>query len=79
MERRRPKEPGSFIGQRPEASEETIPGGVGPKDERVAGTATQSSGTGAAKSRAQERGQPGGHREGPAATDDRVRQAGENG
>ena len=79
MAREKPKEPGSFIGQRPEAAEETIPGGIGPADERVAGTATQSSGTGAAKSRAQERGQPGGHREGPAASDDRVRQAGENG
>ena len=79
MERRRPEKPGSFIGQRPEAAEDTIPGGESRKDERVAGTATRSSGTGAAKSRAQERGQPGGHREGPSVTDDRVRQAGENG
>ncbi|HET7677041.1 MAG TPA: hypothetical protein VFK38_04245 [Candidatus Limnocylindrales bacterium] len=72
-------QPGSTIGNRPERSAETIPGGVGRADERIAGTATQSSGEGAAKSRAQERGMPAGHREGPAASDDRVRQAGQDG
>ena len=72
------EDPGAYIGREPEAAAETIPGGVQRKDERIAGTATQSSGEGGADSRAQEVDEPSGHREGPAATDDLVREAGQN-
>jgi hypothetical protein len=69
---------GAYIGRLPEGMTETIPGGVGPKDVRVAAVATQpgpvrgevpGSGDGAP---------PGGHREGEGATDDRVREAGQD-
>jgi hypothetical protein len=62
----------------PERATETIPGGVGPKDERVSAVGTQPgpvrgdsppSGGGAP---------PEGHREGENATDDRVREAGQS-
>jgi hypothetical protein len=62
----------------PERATETIPGGVGPRDVRVSAVATQP---------APERGNtppsgggatPDGHREGENATDDRVREAGQN-
>ncbi len=32
----KPVDPGAFIGREPELEAETIPGGVGPEDERVA-------------------------------------------
>ena len=78
MDKQRPEEPGSFIGNVPEASQDTIPGGVQRADERIAGTATQSSGEGAADHRVPQRGEPGGHRQGERASDDQVREAGEN-
>lgn len=34
-------DPGAFVGQRPERQASTIPGGVGPKDERIAAHSTQ--------------------------------------
>ncbi|CAN5456094.1 hypothetical protein BH20CHL6_BH20CHL6_09040 [soil metagenome] len=70
---------GAYIGHEPELAAETIPGGVQPDDERVAGTATQSSGAGAADTRVERDIPPGGHREGEPADDDAVRRAGENG
>lgn len=75
----RPSDPGGFIGREPELSSETIPGGVTPGDERVAGTATQSTGEGAAAKRAESTPSPEGHRQGARATDDDVREAGETG
>ncbi len=54
MSEERPQDPGAYIGHEPELAADTIPGGVGPEDERVAGTATQSTGVGAADARAQE-------------------------
>lgn len=56
---------GTTIGNRPEYAEETIPGGVGPDDERVAANSTQSSGEGKASDRVQGRDDesPAGHRE----------------
>ena len=74
----RPRDAGAYIGRMPERATETIPGGLGPKDERVSAVATQrepvrGSGPGA------DGGQPPeGHREGENATDDRVREAGQN-
>lgn len=68
-------DPGAFVGRLPERSTETIPGGIGPKDERVSASATRVSGgeAGAAGDDA-----PSGHREGNQATDDDVRGAGED-
>ena len=66
-------DPGAFIGRLPERSTETIPGGIGPKDERVAANSTQvSGGEGLGDA-------PSGHREGAPATDDAVREAGQDG
>ncbi|HEY7590097.1 MAG TPA: hypothetical protein VH723_03840 [Candidatus Limnocylindrales bacterium] len=76
---RRPHElesddPGAFIGHEPERSTETIPGGVGPKDERVSATQSRVSG-----GEHRENGDwPEGHREGGNASDDAVREAGED-
>jgi hypothetical protein len=56
---------GAYIGNRPEFSSETIPGGVGEEDERVASADTQSSGTGKEEERVQGRTDewPTGHRD----------------
>jgi hypothetical protein len=62
----------------PERSTETIPGGVGPKDERVSAVATQPAPVRGETPRDQEGQTPDGHREAENATDDRVREAGQN-
>ena len=36
-----PDEPGAYVGNRPERQAETIPGGVRPKDERIAANSSQ--------------------------------------
>lgn len=36
-----PDEPGAYVGHEPERQAETIPGGVGPEDERIAAHSTQ--------------------------------------
>ena len=61
-------DPGAFVGNRPERQAETIPGGIGPKDERIAANSTQSGATSHDEA-------PAGHREGDAP--DR-REAGQN-
>ena len=38
-----PDEPGAYVGNRPERQAETIPGGVGPDDERIAANSSQPS------------------------------------
>ena len=71
------RDPGAYIGRMPERATETIPGGVGRKDVRVSAVASQpapvrsDAGTG-------EGTPPEGHREGVNATDDVVREAGQN-
>jgi hypothetical protein len=75
-------DPGAYIGRFPERAEETIPGGIGPDDERIAAHSTQGTGAG----RPDVRGQPAdaadagdtpaGHRDGAPASDDDVRDAG---
>lgn len=40
----KPNEPGAYIGHEPERQAETIPGGVGPDDERIAAHSTQREG-----------------------------------
>lgn len=71
---------GAYIGRKPEFSAETIPGGVRDDDERVAATQSQSSGEGAAAGRTEQAGAggPRGHRQGEPASDETVREAGEN-
>ena len=77
-----PDEPdaGAYIGHEPEFAAETIPGGVRPDDERVAGQDSQSSGVGAAEERVQGRDDewPHGHRRGDDVSDDDVRRAGDS-
>ncbi len=71
------RDPGAYIGRMPERATETIPGGVGRKDVRVAAVATQPApvrGDTAAGAGAP----PEGHREGVNATDDVQREAGQN-
>jgi len=67
------EDPGAYIGHEPERSTETIPGGVGPADERVAAVASQpgaeTAGSGGEM--------PAGHRQAERANDDRVREAGD--
>jgi hypothetical protein len=69
---------GAYIGRLPERATETIPGGVGAKDVRVAAVATQRGPVRGDAPKADEGPPPEGHREGENATDDRVREAGQN-
>jgi hypothetical protein len=68
---------GAYVGHEPERGTETIPGGLGPNDERVAAVATQTGAepddetTGWAPP-------PEGHRQGERTSDDRLREAGED-
>lgn len=65
-------DPGAYVGRLPERSTETIPGGIGSKDERVSANSTRVSGGEGPEDEAS------GHREGDPATDDSVREAGQN-
>jgi hypothetical protein len=71
---------GAYIGHEPEFAAETIPGGIGPGDERVAADNSQSSGEGALDERAQGRADawPAGHRRKGDVSDDDIRRAGDN-
>jgi hypothetical protein len=73
--RREGLDPGAFVGRQPERQAETIPGGVSRKDERISAVASQpgepAPDPGVART-------PEGHREGTPATDDAVREAGQN-
>jgi hypothetical protein len=72
-------DPGAYIGHEPEFASETIPGGLGPKDERVSALGTQSTGVGALEKRETDPyTPPEGHREAAKASDDDVRRAGSN-
>ncbi len=72
-------DPGAAIGRTGERAADTIPGGVGRRDERVAAHSTRPTGAGDPARRGQASNPPSGHRDGPAASDDEVREAGENG
>jgi hypothetical protein len=63
------------VGRKPERQAETIPGGVSPKDERISAVASQ---PGDAPPDPAVAPPPTGHREGTPATDDEVREAGQN-
>lgn len=66
------RDPGAYVGGEPERQAATIPGGISGADERVAAHSTQSGPTSGDPV-------PDGHREGEAADDDRVREAGQSG
>jgi hypothetical protein len=72
------RDPGAFIGHEPEGAEETIPGGVGRRDERVAAHSTQPAPVRGPSPAAAEGEPPSGHREGARAGDDDVREAGQD-
>jgi hypothetical protein len=75
----RPSDAGGYIGHEPELARDTIPGGVRRGDRRVSSVATQSTGARpGGRIPEEQRGWPEGHREGPPASEDAVRQAGEN-
>jgi hypothetical protein len=63
------RDPGQFIGRKPERASESIPGGVGADDERVAAHSTQSGPTDPERSV---------NRGGGLAEDDEVREAGKD-
>jgi hypothetical protein len=62
---------GAYIGRLPERATETIPGGLGPKDQRVSAGATQPSGGEGRET------PPEGHRQGERVSEDRIREAGD--
>jgi hypothetical protein len=63
-------DPGAYVGRKPEREVETIPGGIGRKDERIAANSTQ-------PGLSVDDEVPAGHREGSDADDDAVRDAGQ--
>lgn len=64
--RQAPRDAGAYIGRMPERATETIPGGVGPDDQRVSAGASQPGPVrGPAPAAAQGDTPPGGHREAP--------------
>jgi hypothetical protein len=65
------EDPGAYIGRLPERATETIPGGLGPKDQRVSAASTQPSGGEGRET------PPEGHRGGERVSDDRIREAGD--
>jgi hypothetical protein len=64
-------DPGAYIGRMPERQAETIPGGISRRDERVAAHSTRSGPPSGSRP-------PGGHRDGPAASSDARREAGQD-
>lgn len=64
-------DPGAYVGRQPERQAETIPGGISAEDERVAAHSTQVEPAGGER-------RPDGHREGQPATDDTVREGGQD-
>jgi hypothetical protein len=69
---------GAYIGRKPERATETIPGGLGRKDQRVAAVATQPAPVREKGGASDAGAPPAGHREAETATDDRVREAGQS-
>lgn len=65
-------DPGTYVGRLPERARDSIPGGISRKDRRVAAVDTQPG------AHVPEPETPTGHRSGEPATDDSVREAGQN-
>lgn len=72
------RDPGAYIGRMPERATQTIPGGVGPKDKRVSAVATQPEPVRGPGPGGDAGTPPEGHREVANATDDTIREAGQN-
>jgi len=72
-----PRDPGAYIGRMPERATQTIPGGIGRKDVRVSAVATQPAPV-SGSTDADAGTMPDGHREAVNASDDVVREAGQN-
>ena len=70
------EDPGAYIGHEPERATETIPGGIGPADERVAAVDSQPGPTVADPVTGYSE-PPAGHRQAERANDDRLREAGD--
>ena len=73
------RDAGAYIGRLPERATETIPGGVGPKDERVSAVATQPAPVRGPAPAAAEGEPPEGHRAATIDRDDTRREAGDRG
>jgi hypothetical protein len=72
------RDPGAYIGRLPERATETIPGGVGPQDERVSAVGTQPGPVRGMTPEAERGAPPEGHREAGVDRDDTQREAGQN-
>jgi hypothetical protein len=72
------RDPGAYIGRLPERETETIPGGIGPKDERVAAVATQPAPVRGPAPASHRGAPPEGHREAGIDRDDSRREAGQD-
>jgi hypothetical protein len=73
-----PMDAGAYIGHEPELAADRLPEGVRPDDERVAAHSTQGTGAGRPDELGQPADDPSGHREGGGASDDVLREAGQN-
>ena len=73
-----PLDAGAYIGHEPELATDDLPEPVGDDDERVAAHSTQGTGVGRPDVRGQPEHEPSGHAEGAPATDDAIREAGQN-
>jgi hypothetical protein len=73
------EDPGAYVGHEPERGTETIPGGIGPADERVSAVDSQGTGVGRPDRRGQPDEPPHGQRRADATTDDDIRRAGQTG
>ena len=72
------RDPGAYIGRLPERATETIPGGIGPKDERVSAVATQPAPVRGPEPRSDRGDPPAGHREAAIDRNDSRREAGQH-
>jgi hypothetical protein len=73
-----PKDAGAYIGHEPERAADELPEKPRDDDERIAAHSTQGTGAGRPDVRGQPGRDPSGHAEGPAASDDTVREAGQD-
>ncbi len=73
------EDPGAFIGRLPEREADTIPGGIGRKDQRISAVSTQPGpARGPEPAAADEALTPEGHREASIDRDDARREAGQD-
>ena len=73
-----PQDAGAYIGHEPERAADHLPEPLGDDDQRIAAHSTQGTGAGRPDERGQPDEEPSGHAEGAAASDDALREAGQN-